>query len=374
MSDTNDAATRTEDPTPRRLAQARDRGEVVKTQDLPSMASLAAVSAVVVFGGAWFARRLAEALLPFLSSPDTFTLEGSGGVHVARLAMEAAAPAVGAVFLAAAAAGVFGNVIQTGIVFSPDKLAPDLSRLALGGGLKRIFGLDGLAQWIKSLIKVCLTAVIAWWVLGPHLKELTNLATMDPVAVMVFSLDIMRRMVMAVAALLLLIAGADWLWQRQRFMERMKMTKEEVKEDFKQMEGDPHVKARQRSIRIERAKRRMMQAVPEATVVVMNPTHYAVALKYDTDVAAAPLCVAKGLDSLALKIREVAEEAGVPILEDPPLARALYATVEVDEVIPPAHYEAVAKIIGFILSAGRDSAARRFRRGEFAQTGDPVTP
>src|SRR5581483_8400656 len=139
-------------------------------------------------------------------------------------------------------------------------------------------------------------------------------------------------------------------------------------------EGDPHIKARQRQIRVERARRRMMQAVPDATVVVMNPTHYAVALKYDTDVAQAPMCVAKGVDSLALKIREVAEEAGVPILEDPPLARALYATIEVDEVIPPAHYEAVAKIIGFILSAGRDAAARRFRRGEFAAVGAPVTP
>jgi flagellar biosynthetic protein FlhB len=372
MSDTNDAATRTEEPTPRRLQQARERGEIVKTPDLPSMASLAAVTAVIVFGGGWLSRHLAETLLPFLSSPDTFTLEGSGGQHVARLAMEAAAPAVGAVFAAAAIAGVAGNVIQTGIVFTPDKLAPDLSRLALGGGLKRIFGLDGVAQWIKSLIKVFLTAILAWWVLRPHVNELTNLATMDPVAMLAFSLDILRRLVMAVASLLLIVAGADWLWQRQRFMERMKMTKEEVKEDFKQMEGDPHVKARQRSIRIERARRRMMQAVPEATVVVMNPTHYAVALKYDTDAAAAPLCVAKGLDSLALKIREVAEEAGVPILEDPPLARALYATVEVDEVIPPAHYEAVAKIIGFILSAGRDSAARKFRRGEFAAT--PVTP
>lgn len=288
--------------------------------------------------------------------------------------MEAAAPAIIAVMAAAAAAGIAGNVIQTGLVFSPSKLMPDLSRLAMGGGLKRIFGLDGVAQWIKSLIKVVLTAIIAWFVMLPHLNELTNLATMDPVAMLAFSLDVMRRLVMAVAALLLVIAGADWLWQRRRFMERMKMTKEEVKDDFKQMEGDPHIKARQRSIRIERARRRMMQAVPEATVVVMNPTHYAVALKYDTDVASAPLCVAKGLDSLALKIREVAEEAGVPILEDPPLARALYATVEVDEVIPPAHYEAVAKIIGFILSAGRDSAARRFRRGEFAPTPAPVTP
>jgi len=372
MSDTNDAATRTEEPTPRRLQKAREQGEVVKTQDLPSMASLAAVSCVIIFGGGWICRHTAEALIPFLSSPDTFTLEGTGGVHVMRVAMEAALPAVAAVFGAAAAAGIAGNVIQTGIAFAPNKLAPDLSRLAMGGGLKRIFGLDGVAQWFKSLIKVVLTGVLAWWVLKPHMNELTNLATLPPVAMLTFSLDILRRLVMAVATLLLLVAGADWLWQRQRFMERMKMTKEEVKEDFKQMEGDPHVKARQRQIRIERARRRMMQAVPEATVVVMNPTHYAVALKYETDVAAAPMCVAKGLDSLALKIRAVAEEAGVPILEDPPLARALYATVEVDEVIPPAHYEAVAKIIGFILSAGRDSAARRFRRGEFKP--QPVTP
>ena len=179
-----------------------------------------------------------------------------------------------------------------------------------------------------------------------------------------FAMDVLKRLVFAVAAFLLVVAGADWLWQRQRFMARMRMTKEELKEDFKQSEGDPHIKARQKQLRNERARRRMIQAVPEATVVVMNPTHYAVALKYDAGETPAPMCVAKGLDTLALKIREVAEANGVPVIEDPPLARALYATVEVDEVIPPAHYEAVAKIIGFIMSAGRDAAARKFRRGE----------
>src|SRR6185437_6945303 len=372
MSDTNDAASRTEDPTPRRLQQARESGDVVRTQDLPSVASLLAVAGVVALGGGWLSRNLAAALLPFIAAPDTMRLDGDDGVHIARMAMEAAAPAVGAVVLAAAAAGVFGNLIQTGFLFSPERLAFDPSKLSITQGLKRVFGLDGFAQWIKSLVKVFLTGALAWWILQPHLAEFTNLAGFEPIATMSFALDVLRRLVFAVGAFLLVVAGADWLWQRQRFMTRMRMTKEELKEDFKQSEGDPHIKARQRQLRTERARRRMMQSVPEATVVVMNPTHYAVALKYDTDVAQAPLCVAKGLDSLALKIREVAEEAGVPILEDPPLARALYATVEVDEVIPPAHYEAVAKIIGFILSAGRDSAARRFRRGEFA--GRPATP
>jgi flagellar biosynthetic protein FlhB len=142
-------------------------------------------------------------------------------------------------------------------------------------------------------------------------------------------------------------------------MQRMRMSREEVKEDYKQSEGDPHIKAKLKQMRVERSKRRMIQAVPTATVVVMNPTHYAVALKYDASETPAPLCVAKGLDSLALKIREVAEEHRVPVIEDPPLARALYAAVEVDQAIPAQHYQAVARIIGFVLNA----AKRRARRG-----------
>jgi flagellar biosynthetic protein FlhB len=213
-------------------------------------------------------------------------------------------------------------------------------------------------NFAKSLAKVAATATIAWYVLKPHVNELENLAGLEPAAMLPFLADVLRRLVFAVIALLLVIAGVDWLWQRQRFMSRMRMTKEEVKEDFKQSEGDPHVKAKQRQKRIEVARRRMMQAVPTATVVIMNPTHYAVALKYEQGEDAAPLCVAKGLDSLALKIRAIAEEAGVAIIEDPPLARALYAAVEVDDMIPPAHYEAVAKIIGFILGVGRRATAK----------------
>jgi flagellar biosynthetic protein FlhB len=195
-------------------------------------------------------------------------------------------------------------------------------------------------------------------VLKPHVNELANLATLEPAATLPFLADVLRRLMFAVLGLLLAVAGADWFWQRQRFMARMRMTKEEIKEDHRQSEGDPHVKAKQKQKRAEAARRRMMQAVPKATVVIMNPTHYAVALKYEQGEDDAPLCVAKGLDSLALKIREVAEEAGVPIIEDAPLARALYAAVEVDDVIPTAHYEAVAKIIGFILGTGRRAVAK----------------
>jgi flagellar biosynthetic protein FlhB len=206
-------------------------------------------------------------------------------------------------------------------------------------------------------LKVLLVSAVAWWVLAPHAAELPGLITVGPVGLLTYSMDVGKSLMLAVITLLALGAVLDFVWQRQRFLTRMRMTKEELKEDFKQSEGDPHIKARQRQIRMERARRRMIQQVPEATVVVVNPTHYAVALRYEQGETPAPQCLAKGLDIVALKIREAAEAAGVPIVEDPPLARALYANVEVDEIIPQQHYEAVAKIIGFIL-AGRRRRAR----------------
>jgi flagellar biosynthetic protein FlhB len=171
-----------------------------------------------------------------------------------------------------------------------------------------------------------------------------------------FMVDILKALFESVLGAMGVGAIADWVWQRQRFAKRMRMSREEVKDEARQADGDPHVRAKQKQIRMDRARRRMMNNVSTATVVVMNPTHYAVALRYDTKEAPAPLCVAKGIDSLALKIREVAEANNVPIIEDPPLARALYATVDLDQTIPREHFEAVAKVIGFVLSGSRRRA------------------
>jgi flagellar biosynthetic protein FlhB len=357
MSEGPDRESKTEEATPRKLEQAREKGDSVKTMDLGSFATLAASAGVVAAAGGWLSRNLAVQLTPFLSRPDEMVLTGRGGVDVLRYAAMAGAPALLIVMLTAGASGAAASLLQTGLRFTPDKLKPELSKISPRKGFERIYGPDGLMQFVKSLVKVLMTGAIAWWVLKPFLPQLAQLSALDPAAILPFSIDVLKRLVFAVAALTLVVAGIDWLWQRQRFLTRQRMTREEVKEDFRQTEGDPHVKARQRQIRHERARRRMMQAVPDATVVVMNPTHYAVALKYEQGQAAAPVCVAKGLDSLALKIRAVAEEAGVPVVEDPPLARALYAAVDLDEMIPPAHYEAIAKIIGFILATGQRRAA-----------------
>ena len=356
MSDTSDAASRTEEPTARKLEQAREKGDVVKTQDLPQLASFAAAAgALVVFGG-WMSRNLAVGLMPFLEHPDSIRLQGGGSIEVARHALFAAAPTLAIVLGAAALAGFGGHVIQTGILWSPQRLNLDFNKVSPLAGFKKLFGVDALVHFGKSLLKVILVGLIAWMVVNPHLIEMRQLAAADPAAILPYSVGLLEKLAFAIGAFMLTITGFDWFWQRQRFMIRQRMTKEEVKEDFKQTEGDPHVKGRQKALRIQRARRRMMAAVPTATVVVMNPTHYAVALKYEEGAGAAPQCVAKGADAVALRIRATAEAAGVPIIEDPPLARALYAAVDLDDFIPLAHYEAVAKIIGFIMTGKKKLA------------------
>ena len=362
MSEAPEKDSKTEEATPQKLDKAREKGDVPKTMDAGQIASLAAVSAVVLMAGGWLSRNLAAQLVPFLARPDAMRLDGNGGVEIFRHSVMATAPLLLAVMIAAGIAGAGANLMQTGLHFTPDKLKPDFSKVSPMKGFGRLFGPDGLMQFGKSTVKVVIIGFLVWWILEPYIPQFASLAALQPAAILPFCLDILRRLVFAVLALSIVIAAADWFWQRHRFMIRQRMTKEEVKQDYKNSEGDPHVRARQKQIRHERARRRMMQAVPEATVVIMNPTHYAVALKYEQGESAAPTCVAKGLDSLALKIRAVAEEAGVPVIEDPPLARALYASVDIDEMIPAAHYEAVAKIIGFILnSAQRRRPAARAR-------------
>ena len=357
MADEQDAASKTEEATPQKLQKAREKGDVAKTPDLAMLASFAGAAAVIAIAGGWMSRHLASELLPFIAHPDDFDLK-AGGLDVAIHAARAAAPVLLAVLAVASLMGAAGNLVQTGLLFSPEKIKPDWKKLSPMSGLKRILGPDGLMQFVKSLAKVAMVGWVGWVVMKPYIHPLKELAALDPAAMLPLMIEILRKLVFATAALMLVIAGLDWFWQRARFLKRMRMTKEEQKEEFKNAEGDPHVKAKRRQIAIQRSRSRMMAAVPNATMVIMNPTHYAVALRYEAGDTAAPQCVAKGMDALALKIRAVAEEHDVPVIEDPPLARALYAAVDLDDFIPPAHYEAVAKLIGFIMQNSARVAAK----------------
>lgn len=357
MAEDTDPESKTEDATGRRLEEARRQGDVAKSPDLPQWASLAGAGGVVILAGGAMSRQLMESLTPFIAHPDQFTLQNNGGVQVARLAVSAAMPILLAVMLTAAAAGAAGHLIQTGFIWAPDKLKPDLGKMSPLGGFKRLFGFDSVINFIKSLLKAIVIGFICYNSLAPHARELETLTTMEVSRIIPFTMDMLKALFGSVLGAMGVGAVADWVYQRQRFAHRMRMSREEVKEEHKQSEGDPHVRGKQKQIRMQRAKQRMMANVPKATVVVMNPTHYAVALRYGDDTPA-PMCVAKGIDALALRIRAVAEEAGVAVIEDPPLARALYAAVEIEQTIPREHFEAVAKVIGFVMAQARKRAGR----------------
>ncbi len=357
MADDHDSSSKTEEPSKHKLDEARSKGDVGKSSDVPAVAVFAAVGGVVVILGGAACQQMAASFLPFIAHPDAIDLSGEGAIGVGREALMAAQPALWAL-LAAAAAGVAGNVLQQGFLLTPSKLAPDPSRLSPMKGFQRMFGVDGLIAFAKSLIKVCGLAWVAWLVLGPKASVLQNLAALDPAAILPLCAEYLKPLFIAVLIIMAVIALADFVLQKQRFMQRMRMSKEEIKEETKSSEGDPHVKAKLRQLRMMRSRQRIIQAVPKATLVVMNPTHYAVALRYVQGETAAPICVAKGVDALALKIRAVAEAHKIAVVEDPPLARALYATMEIDQTIPREHYEAVAKIVGFVMGKKKPRPAQ----------------
>ena len=352
MAEGADPESKTEEATPRKLADARKKGDVAKSMDVGSAASLLGASTILLGAGGYFATSMAEQLLPFIASPHAMLggLEAGAGVEIGMQALWAITPFLGAVMLATIIGGVGGNLAQSGLMFTGEKLKPQWNRVNPLEGFKRIFGPDGLVQFIKTFIKLLAVGFICWMVMKPHVREFENLSAMPPAAILPLARDLAIALMASAIIFLSFTAGADYLWQRFRFNKRMRMSKEELKEDYKQSEGDPHVKAKLKQIRAQRSRQRMMQNVPKATVIVTNPTHYSVALRYEPDQGdPAPICVAKGVDAMALRIREVARDHKVPIVENVPLARALYAAVEVDETIPREHFEAAAKVIGFVM-------------------------
>ena len=249
-------------------------------------------------------------------------------------------------------AAIAGNMIQHRLVWSTDPLKPQFSKISPLGGLQRLFSKQALANFAKGLVKLVVIGSVMGALLWPQRHRLEGLVRTDILGTLVLTRSLALDLLGAVVAILAFVAATDYLFQYRQWFERQKMSLQEMKEEFKQSEGDPHVKGRIRQLRQARMKKRMMAAVPKASVVITNPTHYAVALSYERGMSA-PVCVAKGVDTIALKIREIAAEHDVPIVENVPLARALHATVEIDDEIPVEHYHAVAEVIGYVMGLKR---------------------
>jgi flagellar biosynthetic protein FlhB len=249
-------------------------------------------------------------------------------------------------------AAIFGNMIQHRLVWSAEPLKPRLSKISPLAGLKRQFSSQALANFLKGVVKLVVIGAVMTALLWPQRDRLEGLVQTDMAGTLAITKSFALTVLGTVVAILFFVASADYLFQYRQWNERQKMSVRELKEEFKQTEGDPIIKAKIRQLRQNRMRKRMIAAVPKASVVIANPTHYAIALQYERGMNA-PLCVAKGVDALAQRIREVAGEHSIPVVENPPLARALHAAVEVDQEIPPEHYKAVAEIIGFVMKLRR---------------------
>jgi|HubBroStandDraft_5_1064220.scaffolds.fasta_scaffold60250_2 flagellar biosynthetic protein FlhB len=349
MADEKDKSSQTEEPTQKRLTEAHEHGDVVKSTEVSTFIVLAGGTLAIAIFGRSVAVSLATTMRVFLEQPDQFAVGGGDLQALMGTLLWKLAAILGPVFALLIFFGLGGNLIQHRPVFTFERIKPDLSKLSLGAGFKRMFGVEGLSNLAKGVVKIAIVGAAIWTQVWPERGTIGNVLDTSPAGVAGDMSHLLFKVLIAALAALAVIAAGDYFMQRYRFIQRNRMSKQEIKEEFRQTEGDPAVKAKIRQLRMERSRRRMIAAVPEATVIITNPTHYAIALKYESGKMAAPVCVAKGVDALALRIREVATQHDVPIVENPPLARALHATVEVDEAIPAEHYKAVAQVIGYVL-------------------------
>lgn len=342
---------RTEAATPRRLMKAREEGSVALSRELSSLGGLAAVTAVLVMLGPSLATGLATRLAGLIVHAGTLRFSTNGPAAFG-FALEGVFRAALPFALAALIGGVGIALLQTGLLFRPEALAPDPGRLSPARWVRRIASADGLFEQVKSLLKLTVIGGALWHVLAEGLPAIAGALGLSPTGLVAETEADILALLWPLLAALALIAVGDLLWVRLRHARGLRMSREEVRQELKETEGDPHLKAHLRRLRTARMKRRMLGAVKKATVVVTNPTHYAVALSYERGRTAAPRVVAKGVDAMAARIREIAETHRVPVITNPPLARALYQ-VEVDTEIAPEHYKAVAEIIAYVWRLAR---------------------
>lgn len=358
MSEADDDASKTEDPSERKLGEARGKGQVWQSKELGHWSMFFAMVMILAFMGNGIAQDVTKAVVPFFEQADQIRLDpGNLGRVLVATFWEVLKPLIFPLSILLFVA-IVPTVVQTGFLFTAEPVKPKLEKLSPMQGLKRIFSAAAAMEAGKNLIKLAIVGTIIYWILKPEFSRVDQLVGLDLLDAMAELKDQTIKLLAGVLAIMLVLAIGDIAYQRYSYLKKMRMSKQDVKEEYKQSEGDPMVKMRLRQIRMERSRRRMMANVPKATVVVTNPTHYAVALQYEPESMPAPKLVAKGADLVAKKIRELAEEHKVPIVENPPVARALYGAMEIDETIPPEHFKAVAEIISFVFKLKKRAIPR----------------
>lgn len=353
MSEDQDDSQKTEDPSDKKLDEALKRGDVVSSREVTHWFMLFAMAMVVNISSGDISMRMQNAFVSFLDTADQVSLEPGNLMGIYKWILLLLASTLLLPFGLLMAGSIIGSVIQHRPVLTGEKLKPDLNKISPISGFKRIFGMQNMVEVLKTVVKLIIIGSVVVVIVWPEASRLDQSVTQPLDDILPYVKHLTLRLLGGVIAIMALLAAADYLYQYLQHRKKLRMSKQELKDEYKQTDGDPHIKGRLRQIRMERSRKRMMAAVPEASVVVTNPTHYAVAMKYEHGGGGAPMVVAKGMDHIALKIREIAKEHNVPIVENPPLARALYASVDIDQEIPPDHYRAVAEVIGFVMKLRR---------------------
>ncbi|MCH8183229.1 MAG: flagellar biosynthesis protein FlhB [Proteobacteria bacterium] len=360
MADDQDKSQKTEDPTAHRLSDAAKKGQVAKSQEVNHVFILTAIVFVLGFFAPDFARSILRTLRVFLESPHLIDMgERDLGAYLGLVAAEILFKMALPILILMTAA-VSANLVQAKVVISAESMKPKLTKLSPIKGAVRMVSPKGLMEFVKGIFKISIVGLVVFSIIWPERDVLPQMMSVDLNQILMFVRTMVLRILVAVIIIMILVAMLDFKYQKYEHKKGLRMSKQDVKDEAKQTDGDPMVKARIRSLRLERGRQRMMQAVPEADVVITNPTHFAVVLKYESKSMEAPKLVAKGVDHLALRIREIAEENGIPVVENPPVARALYAAVEVDAEVPNEHYKAVAEIIGYVMKLKGVKAAQRY--------------
>lgn len=347
MADDSDGE-KSEEPTGKRLSDAKNKGQVAQSQEIQSLVVLLTI--MLLIGGAIPALMgyIARINRKFIENAHAFTLSETDFHNLFKEVIFEVSFVVLPLLLVFLTVGVAVQIAQVGWTVSMEKFQIKLNKFSLIKGAKKLFGVRPVIEAFKGIVKLGIVGTVTFLVVSPMLSDLELLPAFD----LLHALDRIKSIALVILVvavmIMVVIAAIDFAYQKWDHTEKLKMTKQEVKDERKQQDGDPKIKQRMAALRMERQRERMMQAIGKADVIITNPTHYAIALQYDMDTMAAPILVGKGVDSLAMRIREIAEENDIPIVENPPLARALYAAVEIDEEIPAEHFHAVAEVIGYV--------------------------
>ncbi len=348
-SENEDSGEKSHEASQQKIDKSRKKGDVARSMDVSAAAGYLGLFVALTYVGMRGLGESAAVLAQVFANADTLSasLLGPGGPSLAASLFSRSLAVLVPVFLLPFSAALLVTLAQRIIVVAPDKIKPKANRISPLQGFKNKFGTKGIVEFLKTLSKMVLVSAGVYFYLRAKKDEILGAVRAEPAGVAIMLGEILVSMVLLVMAIALLIAVADFLWQKYHHLQKLRMTHKEVKDESKESEGDPHMKGQRRQRAQEIATNQMLHDVPRADVVVVNPTHYAVALEWARQPGTAPVVIAKGVDDVARRIREVAVESGVPIHSDPPTARALHATVEIGHEIDPDHYRAIAAAIRF---------------------------